>query len=121
MESTDLMLGDYILVNEEVQQVTKLTNYIHYGDNKRIGKKDSVQGVPLTREFFESNNFEHKSEGFKLCSNLFWSRNGIYLLTEDVFGSHSYLYIMKCSLVHELQHLLNQCNPSKKVIYDGKF
>ena len=116
MEPTDLMIGDWVLINNiphKIQAIDSIDTEIQANDElyfvgeDRYHSEDKVEGVPLTTEIFEKNE---------------WKHNGIFMVTivnentyfhwTDKYGATLFqnkYYMCDCNYVHTLQHALRLC------------
>lgn len=128
MFAEDLMIGDWVLFDDNLNKIRSLTN-----DNgcTLSNKLHSVmtydlKPVPLTSEILEKNGFELKIDPysnrkyFLLGKNVYnmdvyWI-NGSILLVEEQYEPQTYAYVCECEYVHELQHKLKDLKIKKDII-----
>lgn len=99
MDTRQLMVGDYILVDNEVCQVDAIwyKGSISYQGNDVCGDTDNPQPIPITTEFLEKNDFQEINKGI-------WSNFHIALF--KLQDTYRVLYThIDVKYVHELQHL----------------
>jgi len=124
METTDLMIGDYILHNGELARITSLSKDINMFKNgvseegkSGVHKVECANAIQLTVGFMEKN-FPTMDDGITwepLDEEL-----GKFLLGINIDGcirencSHKYYGIVE--YVHQVQHALRMCEIDKEVV-----
>lgn len=138
MKATDLMIGDWVNLNFDVDYKTGKSIYAPVqitGINKdgtidvncTFDKSESMQDgwdlkliepIPLTREILEKNGFE-KSQGEKFT----WFICNVAAFDIRIVSEKNNLYDIKIAeyprpikYVHELQHALKLCGIEKEII-----
>lgn len=100
MKTNELRIGNYILIDGELTQVTGLTKTsIHFeGGFYTLGFDDGIQPIPLTEEWLIDHKFG-KDELFPSSYNV-----GGELITqiEELFYAHP---MVRLKYVHQLQNL----------------
>ena len=128
MKATELMVGNWVLINgtpRKIQAVDGVDDEIMADDElytlaeDRYHSEDKVEGVPITREILEKN-FEKKTfygiydDYFDLDIREY--SDSIYVVTfhncEASFPDQS----VTLSFVHQLQHFLNHCGIEHEII-----
>lgn len=117
----DLMLGDWIKMNNGYAKVTAIdTHKIYFLDKLGTGIAYCAEPIPLTAEILEKNGFESYSHE----SNLIWgikTAEGHWVLA---YMDYYWSFTMDCTIyrrikiqyVHELQHTLKICNIDKEIV-----
>ena len=134
MKATDLMVGDWVLINDAPHKIQAIDNIdaeiqaddeLYYIGEDRYHSEDKVEGVPLTPEILEKNGwiqckyetckslYEYK--GLHLRHTMIKRSNGRWVANVDGIVekfpdeyTHSFLRI-NVFYVHELQHALRLC------------
>lgn len=117
MKPTDLMIGDWVLINNiqhKVQAIDSIDAEIqadgelYYIGEDRHHSEDKVEGILLTAEILEKN-------GWKDYCGIFMMKKvneTTYLSWTDICGAVLYkkdYYMCDCKYVHTLQHALRLC------------
>lgn len=142
MKAGDLMIGDWVNLNFDVDyktgnqiygyvQVTAINKDGTIDVNCTFDKSESMQDgwdlkllkliepIPLTQEILEKNDFLVDSNGiFYLKENLKFG------LKKDIDYGYWFInradnykeYICTCDFIHELQHLLKLCKIEKEIV-----
>lgn len=131
MKPTDLMLGDWVLINNIPHKIQAIDGIdaeiqaddeLYYIGEDRYHSEDKVEGVPLTYEILKKNGFKETALKEPNTTNLvskWWSKQGeIYIkeyylarsreITYVVGGGHR-MRIENIYMVHQLQHALRIC------------
>ena len=127
MKANELMIGDYVQVNDEVFKVISISYFdITISDNKGDFYHehiDNLQPIPITAEILEKNGFGYKEEDGYL-SHYYLGHEG-YLANPDLHigtynkGVYWLNYydnaIHGIKYVHKLQHALRLCGINKEI------
>ena len=133
MKATELMIGDWVVYNGDVDYINPIkidgmdiaTGMCVTTDRDDVGF-DGVWPIPLTAEILEKNGFVYK-EAEETCAtdtfHLWWLDGSIFTLDDDSwwrsvkddklrvkFGGFPLEY------VHQLQHALRLCGIEKEII-----
>lgn len=114
MEPNNLIIGDYISVDNEICKVTAIysNGTVDYEGNGVSGTTDNPQPILLTTEILEKNGFQ-LTEGFQDA----WSNFSITVF--KLLDRFRVLYThLDVKYVHELQHLyklLRSCDKEIKL------
>ena len=133
MKATDLMIGDWVLINNiphKIQAIDSIDaeiqadDEIYYVGEDRCHSEDKIEGIPLTPEILEKNGFHLELSSDKEnvyshfdkgdCTPIIFLSAG-----QEKWTLHVKNYILKKCLdftifhdtlyVHELQHTLQLC------------
>jgi len=146
MKATDIQIGDWLQnTNGNIGKVQAIYRYHNPGD-KEFGYEIVMQynpngtcytdlsllkPIPLTAEILEKNGFSYctrdggyylfatMSCGFDVEVILFDVVNkyaSIQLHIGDTNDTATYLHLMQCDCVHELQHALRLCGIEKEIV-----
>ncbi len=127
------MVGDWVLINgtpRKIQAVNGIDDEIMADDElytlaeDRYHSEDKVDGVPLTPEILEKNEFDFlRNDNKDSVWNGWWIYEGLELATAclDKKGNwpcfiNIYDSNITCEYVHQLQHALKLCKIEKEVI-----
>jgi len=133
MKANELMVGDWVLINgtpRKIQAVNGIDDEIMADDElytlaeDRYHSEDKVDGVPLTPEILEKNEFDFlRNDNKDSVWNGWWIYEGLELATAclDKKGNwpcfiNIYDSNITCEYVHQLQHALKLCKIEKEVI-----
>lgn len=119
MDARQLMIGDYILVDNKVCKVTAVysNGTIDYEGNGVSGTTDNPQPIPLTPEILEKNGFVSMeiNSGYTLLQNntmielrTGWPDENVAIWLdwdEDNDGVYANYILPHPKFVHELQHI----------------
>ena len=123
----DLMLNDLVLMretdgDEETYPFKPGEVHIRHLNGIDDGYIEA-KPIPLTDEILEKNGF-HKTDGW---GSVFKIKDGLELVSSGMYSMHSYEFcgaddsVGTCTgiyidYVHELQHVLKQCEIEKNII-----
>lgn len=137
MKNIDLMVGDWVYVahNGKASHFGKVTALLSSGAVETeiegsLALSSSVEPIPITAGILEKNGFsfctrdggyylfETMSCGFDVEVILFDVVNkyeSIQLHIGDTNDTATYLHLMECNYIHQLQHALRLCGIKKKI------
>ena len=133
MKTTDLMIGDWVLINNTPHKIQAIDSIdaeiqaddeLYYVGEDRYHSDDKIEGIPITCEILEKNEFHLELSSDK--ENVYSHFDGgdctpiIFLsVGQEKWTLHVKNYILKKCLdftifhdtlyVHELQHTLQLC------------
>ena len=117
MKTTDLMVGDWVLINDALHKIQAIDSIdaeiqadgeLYYVGEDRCHSEDKIEGIPLTPEILKKN-------GWKRVDEIFMEKrvdDNTYFSWADRCGAVLYQnghYMCDCKYVHELQHALRLC------------
>ena len=116
MEHKELMIGDWVLINDaphKVQAIDDTDAEIQAGDElyyvgeDRSHSEDKIEGIPLTYEIFKKNGWKYTT----YCHEYQYGKNTIQCRLPYMVGRINGIDIenFKCEYVHQYQHLLRLC------------
>jgi len=116
MKATSLVLGDWVYdsVLKGPARVTRLREGLICTEfNVKYHDESTFESIPLTKAILEFNGFVRHAFGyslghFKLFGNL--DENDQVYFTVELNGTP-----YRVNFVHELQHILKQCNIDKVI------
>lgn len=124
----DLMLNDLVLMRETAGDENMYPfrpGRVHMRHLKGIDEGYiEAKPIPLTEEILDKNGFQ-KTNGFG--GSIYTIKDGLELIPSGMFSMHSYEFagtdnsISACTgiyidYVHELQHILKQCEIDKEIV-----
>ena len=131
LTSKALMVGDFVMYNDEPCQVETIREYGEVrlsGWSESVYLDDNIKPIPITKELLEKNGFERENlitsynhyTGIdnRVClTNDFYSMNSRNMWTAHI-DSEDYCTIAHCELtyVHELQHILRLYKIDKEIV-----
>lgn len=116
MKVTELMIGDWVLINNTSHQIQAIDSIdaeiqaddeAHYVGEDRYHSEDKLEGVPLTYEIFKKNGWKYNCGFFMKKVN-----ENTHLSWTDRYGAALYknnYHMCDCNYVHTLQHALRLC------------
>ena len=119
MKATDLMIGDWVVYNGDVEYTDPIriegmdiaTDMLITSDREDVGF-DGVEPIPLTTEILEKNGFKFGLYGECFFCTLSTSTIKLFKFRGDIWWFHG----IKIEKVHELQHLLRLCGIKKEIV-----
>ncbi len=125
MEANELMIGDWVLYNNQPHQIRQLGIF---GENRDgddypavcVGKPNSIglilerneiEPIPLTPEILEKNGF---SENYRE-EDLSYAQSCGDVIGIHIYGTNGLMEEMYFKYVHELQHALRLCGIEKEI------
>lgn len=125
MKATDLMIGDWVLVDKvpiKIKQVCEDCIISDFGDGDE--EVDCFEPIPLTPEILEKNGFEPDCDKKIYKNKSYGSDIRIrHFLGDFSFGEMLYCYDtpqfnswFSVSYVHKLQHALKLCVMDKEIV-----
>ena len=116
MKPTDLMIGDWVLINNTPHKIQAIDSIdaeiqtddeLYYVGEDRYHSEDKVDGFPLTPEILEKNGWKET----QYCHEYQDGKNTIQCCLPDMRGIINGIEIehFKCEYVHQYQHLLRLC------------
>jgi hypothetical protein len=128
MKANELMIGDWVIDDKNIAQITSITcDGIIETTFNESSNIEVIEPIPLTQEILEKNGFEKRWQGnyefFDDDENLnidFFPKS-----TNYTNGAYDYIDIekgcltineMPITFVHELQHVLILCESKKEII-----
>lgn len=115
METTDLMVGDWVLINDAPHKIQAIDSTdaeiqaddeLYYVGEDRYHSEDKVEGVPLTPEILEKNGWKHSNRLMVIRidgDDFYWSEGLGGVLYKNQYN------MCDCKYVHNLQHALRRC------------
>lgn len=116
MKPTDLMIEDWVLINNTPHKIQAIDSIdaeiqaddeLYYVGEDRYHSEDKVEGFPLTPEILEKNGWKET----QYCHEYQDGKNTIQCCLPDMRGIINGIEIehFKCEYVHQYQHLLRLC------------
>ena len=68
METTDLIIGDWVLINDAPHKIQAIDSIdaeiqaddeLYYVEEDRYDFEDKIEGIPITEDFFRENDWEY--------------------------------------------------------------
>ena len=134
MKQEELMLGDYVQVNDEVCKVISISYFdIGISDSKEDFYHehiDNIKPIPLTPEILEKNGFEYIRFGYvekeETCAieavHQWRLENSMFALDDETWWRsikdgklHVKFGGFQLEYVHQLQHTLRLCGINKEI------
>ena len=119
MKVTDLMVGDWILINNiphKIQAIDSIDaeiqadDELYYVGEDRHHSEDNIEGILITPEILEKNGWKDRENLMELRVNedtcFLWSKG--YGVFTGAFINQTDCYICDFKYVHTLQHLLRR-------------
>lgn len=115
MKATDLMVGDWVLINDAPHKIQAIDSTdaeiqaddeLYYVGEDRYHSEDKVEGVPLTPEILEKNGWKHSNRLMVIRidgDDFYWSEGLGGVLYKNQYN------MCDCKYVHNLQHALRLC------------
>ena len=115
MKATDLMVGDWVLINDAPHKIQAIDGIdaeiqaddeLYYIGEDRYHSEDKVEGVPLTPEILEKNGWKHSNRLMVIRidgDDFYWSEGLGGVLYKNQYN------MCDCKYVHNLQHALRRC------------
>ena len=117
MKATDLIIGDWILINnaphkiqatDSVDAEIQADDELYYVGEDRYHSEDNIEGILITPEILEKNGWKDRENLMELRVNedtyFLWSKG--YGVFTGAFINQIGCYICDFKYVHTLQHLL---------------
>ena len=122
MNSEELMVGDWVLYGKKPVRILQLSEGKDYKE---------IRPIPLTQEILEKNGFYYckRTGGCYLYTTISYGNWDAEVVLFDVNSeyrnnqlhigspddSDTFLHLMECNYVHELQHALRLCGIDKTI------
>ena len=117
MKTTDLMVGDWVLINDAPHKIQAIDSIdaeiqaddeLYYVGEDRHHSEDNIEGILITPEILEKNGWKDRENLMELRVNedtyFLWSKG--YGVFTGAFINQIGCYICDFKYVHTLQHLL---------------
>ena len=117
MKATDLIIGDWILINNAPHKIQarersdaeiQADDELYYVGEDRYHSEDNIEGILITPEILEKNGWKDRENLMELRVNedtcFLWSKG--YGVFTGAFINQIGCYICDFKYVHTLQHLL---------------
>ena len=117
MKATDLIIGDWILINnaphkiqatDSIDAEIQADDELYYVGEDRYHSEDNIEGILITPEILEKNGWKDRENLMELRVNedtyFLWSKG--YGVFTGAFINQIGCYICDFKYVHTLQHLL---------------
>ena len=117
MKATDLIIGDWILINNAPHKIQAIDSIdaeiqaddeLYYVGEDRHHSEDNIEGILITPEILEKNGWKDRENLMELRVNedtcFLWSKG--YGVFTGAFINQIGCYICDFKYVHTLQHLL---------------
>ena len=117
MKATDLIIGDWILINnaphkiqatDSIDAEIQADDELYYVGEDRHHSEDNIEGILITPEILEKNGWKDRENLMELRVNedtyFLWSKG--YGVFTGAFINQIGCYICDFKYVHTLQHLL---------------
>ena len=117
MKATDLIIGDWILINnaphkiqatDSIDAEIQADDELYYVGEDRYHSEDNIEGILITPEILEKNGWKDRENLMELRVNedtcFLWSKG--YGVFTGAFINQTDCYICDFKYVHTLQHLL---------------
>lgn len=124
MKETDLMIGDWVFINNtphKIQAIDSIDDEIladdelYYVGEDRCHSEDKIEGIPITPEILEKNGFVFDSDFWTIANPRY---NNVRMVrycsideeaTDAFLGHWAFDENYAIDYVHELQHALRLC------------
>ena len=117
MKATDLIIGDWILINnaphkiqatDSIDAEIQADDELYYVGEDRYHSEDNIEDILITPEILEKNGWKDRENLMELRVNedtcFLWSKG--YGVFTGAFINQTDCYICDFKYVHTLQHLL---------------
>ena len=116
MKATDLMIGDWVLINNILRKIQAIDSIdaeiladgeLYYVGEDRDRLEDRLEGAPLTYEILKKNGWKASEDGYEYLSD----EATIQCCLPEMRGCLGGIEIeyFECEYVHQYQHLLRLC------------
>ena len=116
MKATDLIIGDWILINnaphkiqatDSIDAEIQADDELYYVGEDRYHSEDKIEGVPLTYEILKKNGWKVSEDGYEYLAD----EATIQCCLSEIRGCLNGIEIeyFKCEYAHQYQHLLRLC------------
>lgn len=118
MKATELMIGDWVLVNGITRQVSQITKHkigYHLSDKECVmhyARLHDVNPIPLTAEILEKSGWILVENEYRSPEDIVYKESLRLQIGEDgnaFWWIVGYVIIIPINYVHELQHALRLC------------
>lgn len=130
MKATELMIGDWVMLDNEPLQVSDILSYSICANNTfGYYRTDDLEPILLTGEILKSNGFELISNSDRAtkafidlydvwgCKTMFQSFTLFYNRYSKDYRLHAFRdNISNIVYVHELQHAMRVCGVRKEIV-----
>ena len=119
MKATDLIIGDWILINnaphkiqatDSIDAEIQADDELYYVGEDRYHSEDNIEDILITPEILEKNGWKDRENLMELRVNedtrFLWSKG--YGVFTGAFINQTDCYICDFKYVHTLQHLLRR-------------
>ena len=119
MKTTDLMIGDWVLINDAPHKIQAIDSIdaeiqaddeLYYIGEDRYHSEDNIEGILITPEILEKNGWKDRENLMELRVNedicFLWSKG--YGVFTGAFINQIGHYICDFKYVRTLQHLLRR-------------
>lgn len=104
MKATDLMIGDWVLINNAPRKIQADDDDLHYVGEDRYYSEDKIEGILTTSEILEKNGWKYNGNLMELKVDedicFLWSKG------YGAFTNQLGFYMSDFKYVHTLQHFL---------------
>lgn len=126
MRATELMIGDWVLINgtqRKIEAIDGVDGEIMADDElytlaeDRYHSEDKAEGVPLTPEILENNEFEKFGDYYDIPNDPSLTIKAVsdtYIIGHLINGYFE--GFISLDYVHELQHALRLCGIEKEIV-----
>lgn len=106
MKATDLMVGDWVLINNAPRKIQADDDDLHYVGEDRYYSEDKIEGILTTSEILEKNGWKYNGNLMELRVDedicFLWSKG------YGAFTNQLGFYMCDFKCVHTLQHFLRK-------------
>ena len=116
MKTSELMLGDWVLMNNGPAKVIGLIDgEIHFEDKVGTGVSFAADELPLSQEILEKNGWKW-DEGWQV-----WINEGAFAIENGLDGNRYWTHMFDSPIaplngVHDLQHALRLHQIKKEIV-----
>ena len=128
MKATDLMVGDWVLINDAPHKIQAIDSIdaeiqaddeLYYVGEDRYDSEDKIEGIPITEDFFRENDWEYVCRTY--LHKYFVKNVGKFYL--QIINNKLYIWFDYSSddwtqdvnvkapikYIHDIQHILRLC------------
>lgn len=125
MNSKELMIGDWVLINNVPHKVQAIDNIdaeiqadddLYYAGEDRYHSEDKIEGIPITEDFFRENDWEYRCRTYIQKSfikdvdkfRLEIVNNKLYVWFDYSPDDWGFVENVKAPIkyIHDIQHIL---------------
>lgn len=115
MKVEELSIGDWVIDGENIAQITSITcDGIIETTFNEYSNIEAIEPIPLTPEILEKNGFVYNNLPFVQA----WEQNGLSIYGDGLINCGQNVSL-KCQYVHQLQHILRDCDIDKEIELGG--